>query len=79
MTKKSRIKKLLFGQQEGECNGCHTPFPYVNFFINRIVPVSKGGANTDDNMQLLCNYCNSVKGSRTMEYLHASLARRKHA
>ena len=27
----------------------------------------------DDNLQLLCGYCNSVKGNRTQEYLLAKL------
>lgn len=32
-------------------------------------PTSKGGADTDENLQLLCGYCNRVKGDRSQEYL----------
>lgn len=37
--------------------------------IYLIVPKSKGGADTDENLQLLCGYRNRVKGDRTQEYL----------
>ena len=28
------------------------------------IPRARGGADTDDNIQLLCNWCNSKKGHR---------------
>lgn len=41
----------------------------IYFTVNHIVPKSKGGPDTDENLQLLCGNCNSVKGDRTQEYL----------
>ena len=63
------IKHILYGAQEGTCNGCQIHFPYVNLTVDHIVPKSKGGADVDENLQLLCARCNSVKGNRTQEYL----------
>ncbi len=63
------VKHILYGMQEGKCNGCLTHFPFQNFEVDHLTPTSKGGADTDENLQLLCGYCNRVKGDRTQEYL----------
>ena len=62
-------KHLLFGMQEGICAGCLTSFPFRNFTIDHIVPQSKGGTDHFENLQLLCNACNSMKGKGTQEEL----------
>ena len=66
-------KHVLFGQQEGLCNGCRVMFPFPNFTIDHVVPQSRGGTDHLDNLQLLCGHCNSLKGDRPMEYLIARL------
>ena len=68
-------KHTLFGKQEGLCNGCRIAFPFQNFTIH-IVPQSKGGADHLDNLQLLCNACNSLKGDREHAYLISALRKR---
>ena len=67
-------KHTLYGKQEGHCNGCGTLFPFHNMTVDHIVPRSKGGGNHMDNLQLLCEACNSVKGNRDMSYLLVKLA-----
>ena len=67
------IKHLLFGKQEGICNGCKRHFPFNNFTLDHIVPLAVGGADIDENLQLLCNWCNSKKGTRSMPEFLAAL------
>ena len=66
-------KHVLFGQQEGRCNGCRSAFEFRNFTIDHIIPEHRGGTDHIENLQLLCGHCNSVKGDRPQEYLVARL------
>ncbi len=58
-------KHTLFGLQEGLCAGCNIHFPFRNMTIDHVVPQSKGGTDHIENLQLLCNACNSMKGTKT--------------
>lgn len=66
-------KHTLFGRQEGICNGCRIAFPFQNFTVDHVVPQSKGGTHHIDNLQLLCNACNSKKSSGTQAELIVKL------
>ena len=69
-----RNKHVLFGQQEGVCNGCRTEFPFRILEVDHVIPQSRGGTDHLDNLQLLCSSCNRIKGDRPQEYLMARLA-----
>ena len=56
-------KHTLYGKQEGKCAGCGHHFPFQNFTVDHVVAKAKGGTDHIDNLQLLCNHCNSVKGT----------------
>lgn len=67
-------KTKLYGEQGGHCNGCNEHFKIQNLTVDHIIPKSKGGTDHLANLQLLCGYCNSVKGDRGQEYLLAKLS-----
>ena len=60
-------QRALFGEQEGKCNGCLLMFPFRNMTIDHIVAQSLGGTDHIENLQLLCNACNSTKSTRSQE------------
>ena len=62
-------RHVLFGQQEGRCNGCKTEFPFRVFEVDHVIPRSRGGTDHISNLQLLCTHCNKTKGDRTMAEL----------
>ena len=66
-------KRTLFGIQEGKCGGCGVNFPYRNFTIDHKIPRSKGGTDDFDNLWLLCNACNSTKGTGTVAEMRVKL------
>ena len=71
----SNFKNELYGQQEGKCAGCKVLFPFRNMTVDHIIRKSKGGQDNEENLQLLCGACNSMKGNRDMAYLLAKLQR----
>ena len=66
-------KHVLFGQQEGRCGGCRSPFEFRHLEVDHVIPQDAGGHDHIDNLQLLCAHCNRVKGNRPQEYLMARL------
>ena len=66
-------KHVLYGQQEGLCNGCKLDFPFKIFEVDHVIPQAKGGTDHIENLQLLCPHCNRLKGDRPQEYLVAQL------
>ena len=70
------IKKQLYKEQGGKCNGCENQMEERHFEVDHIVPRSAGGGNYKENYQLLCGNCNRVKGNRPMEYLLSKIRAR---
>ena len=66
-------RHTLYGKQEGCCSGCGTHFPFRNLTVDHITPRAKGGSDHIDNLQLLCQACNSTKGTGTQAELKAKL------
>ena len=72
------LKVRLFNEQDGKCNLCHHEFPELrHFHSDHIFPQAKGGQDWEDNFQLLCGSCNSIKWQRTMEEARAALVAKR--
>ena len=69
VTSYPQIKHVLFGRQEGHCNGCRAMFDFGDLYLDHIVPIIMGGTNDPEHFQLLCLSCNQVKGSGSHESL----------
>lgn len=55
------LKASLFVLQKGFCACCRKKFQAVDLHMDHIMPLSKGGAHADENIQLLCQPCNQTK------------------
>jgi 5-methylcytosine-specific restriction endonuclease McrA len=58
--------------QKGKCACCRCDLSSSGYHLDHIVPLIKGGANVDSNIQLLCPSCNHSKGGRDpVEFMQA--------
>jgi len=53
------VKINVWNRDEGRCVYCGTE-EYLEF--DHVTPISKGGTNTEENIQLLCRRCHAKKG-----------------
>ena len=59
------VRMALYSVQRGVCPGCgfHQPH-HLRFEIDHVVALSDDGEHETRNLQLLCGYCNRVKGTQ---------------
>ena len=57
------VERLIV-RQRGCCAICGCSLVVDGFHVDHVRPVSKGGFNTVDNLQILCGPCNLKKGDR---------------
>lgn len=55
------VKLLVWTRDEGKCVRCGSN---EKLHFDHVIPVSKGGGNTEDNIQVLCERCNLQKSDR---------------
>ncbi len=53
-------------EQGGLCVACRGDLEQLGYNVDHIHPLSRGGSNNPDNLQLLCPTCNRSKGSKLM-------------
>jgi len=53
-----KVKKFVFQRDKGKCIYCGS---IENLEFDHIIPVSKGGSNSERNVQLVCMKCNHLK------------------
>lgn len=57
----------MYLEQQALCTGCHGSLEVLGYHIDHIMPISKGGSNWPDNLQLLCPECNLEKKAKLPE------------
>lgn len=64
------IRQRIYARDGRVCKECGAEH---GLSIDHIVPVSKGGNSTDDNLQVLCLSCNTRKGNRISSKTYVSI------
>lgn len=55
--------RVIYRVQDGRCALCRRAL-HMEYHVDHIVPIAKGGWNVFDNLQLLCPRCNLTKGAK---------------
>ncbi|MHC5748638.1 MAG: HNH endonuclease [Nostoc sp.] len=58
------------------CEYCHASeqWQYVSFTVDHLIPLTKGGANSIDNLALACFHCNRQKSDKLKAFDEQSLS-----
>lgn len=80
-SKSDNYRKKCFENSESNngwytCARCGRSFRASNMDVDHIIPQSRGGSNSRDNLQLLCQHCNRSKGN-DMDDTYDDLKRRR--
>ena len=54
----------LIKKQGGMCANCKRKGKKVKWHMDHIIPISRGGSHTADNVQALCAFCNQSKNAK---------------
>ena len=68
-------KKNVWLRDDGSCQYCSKRICLSESTIDHVVPKSKGGKNTWENVVLACEKCNQKKGNRLLENCSFELAK----
>ncbi|MGH7208097.1 MAG: HNH endonuclease [Nitrospiraceae bacterium] len=61
------LRKELFDRDKWVCRYCGERLSAENATLDHLVPVSKGGADSPENLATCCFLCNSIKSGKTYE------------
>jgi 5-methylcytosine-specific restriction endonuclease McrA len=69
-------RKNILLRDRNTCQFCGTVFPSSELTLDHVVPRSRGGRSSWENLVACCYRCNNSKGDRTPEEAGLKLARR---
>jgi|TARA_B100000282_G_scaffold88509_1_gene61873 5-methylcytosine-specific restriction endonuclease McrA len=69
----SAHRREIILRDNNQCQYCSIELPSDKLTLDHIVPKSKGGKNTWDNLVAACKKCNQKKGNRTPEQANMKL------
>jgi 5-methylcytosine-specific restriction endonuclease McrA len=68
-------RRNVFARDSNVCQYCGKPFPLSELSLDHVVPRSRGGTTTWENIVCACVACNVRKGGRTPHEAHMQLIR----
>ncbi len=69
-------RKLIFERDGYKCHYCGIKVDENNATLDHVIPISKGGNNSKENLVACCFECNSIKSGKTLEEVAVKLLER---
>jgi 5-methylcytosine-specific restriction endonuclease McrA len=69
-------RRNIFERDKNTCQYCGRRMPKTDLTLDHVIPRSRGGIDSWDNLVLACMHCNVSKGSRTPDEARMPLIRR---
>ena len=69
-------RRNLFARDEHRCQYCGEAVPYSQLSLDHVVPRSRGGPTSWENVVTSCKPCNTAKGGRTPQEARMKLLRK---
>lgn len=69
-------RRNLFARDRNRCQYCNRIFPTSDLSLDHVIPRSRGGQDTWENLVCSCIRCNARKGGRTPDEAHMKLWRK---
>jgi 5-methylcytosine-specific restriction endonuclease McrA len=69
-------RRNIFARDESRCQYCGKKFPMPELSLDHVIPRSRGGRTTWDNVVCSCTRCNARKGGRLPEEAGLRLTRK---
>jgi 5-methylcytosine-specific restriction endonuclease McrA len=69
-------RHTIFARDGHRCQYCNRRFPGSQLSLDHVVPRSRGGQTTWENVVCACLQCNVKKGGRTPQEAHMRLGRK---
>ncbi|WP_189847175.1 HNH endonuclease [Streptomyces omiyaensis] len=57
----ARLHRVIERKGFAWCDRCLNDFPTVDVYVDHVRPLSRGGTDTDGNVQVLCRGCHRLK------------------
>ena len=63
----------IYNKANHFCEICGKPLLYNEMTLDHVIPLSRGGQNTEDNLRCVCEDCNRLKGNRMDNEMYTGL------
>lgn len=71
----AKVRRWVYEKYGGRCAYCGQPIAYKEMQVEHLMPLAKGGADSEENYMPSCRTCNHYKHTLTIEQFRGEIGR----